>query len=124
MQRLITGLCQLRKIVMIKYLTLFIALFISISFFSCKKVTAATEDCFEGTATTRTIIDKQATVKLSGDVFYLIEDGAIDTRLKPCNLKPEFRVHDLRVTISGMIKSTVNTAVCCTENFVLSKIDR
>jgi len=108
-----------------QYITLLTILLISTSFFSCKKTsTAATVDCFEGTATTRTITDKKATVKLSGAEFYLVEDGSIDTKLKPCNLQSEFQVHDLQVTISGMVKSAVTISVCCTENFVLTKIER
>jgi hypothetical protein len=105
-------------------LILFTVFFIAISCLSCKKVTNAPDNCSTESVTIRTITNKQATIKLTDDACYIIEDGTIDTRLKPCTLQQDFQVNDLRVTISGMVKSAVNTGVCCTENFVLTKIER
>jgi len=92
---------------------------------ACKK-SATRGDCFAGDATVRTIESKPATIKLLGNVFYIIEQGTIDTRLKPCSLAGDFKVDNLNVTISGEVKATLATdfGPCCIENFVITKITR
>ena len=100
---------------------------ISVIFCSCKKETAQYTDCFPSDSTTRQVINNRATVKeYPAGNFYIIEKGAIDTRLNPCNLPSDYKVNDLSVTISGKVKATVHTTLepCCTENFVLSQISR
>ena len=90
----------------------------------CKKDKVLMPDCFPQMTTTRQIMDQQATVVLQNEVFYLIEQGTIDTRLKPCNLPQKYQIHNLQVTISGAVKSTIRNGVepCCVENFVLTQI--
>lgn len=95
---------------------------------SCEKEDKATP-CFADLATTRQVINKKATVKLTATVtepVYLLEEGSIDTRLLPCNLPMEYYQHDLPVTISGEVKTAVQTgsAPCCAENFVITAIAR
>ena len=93
---------------------------------SCKK-DKKTDECFPGVATTRQILDKQATIKLSATAnpAYIVEQGSIDTKLIPCNLPLEFFQHDLQVIISGDVKVTAQAGwPCCQENFVITKITR
>lgn len=94
---------------------------------SCKKDKAQTNDCFPNATTSRQIINKPATIKQqSAGVFYIVEQGTIDTKLNPCNLTPEFQIDNLLVTISGDVKATVQggPGPCCTDNFVITKITR
>jgi hypothetical protein len=83
--------------------------------------------CADG-ATVRQIINKRAVVKVTALIHpvYLIEEGAIDTKLVPCNFPPEFYQGDLEVVISGEVKATSQPAGahCCFENFVITKISR
>ena len=81
-------------------------------------------DCFPDSVTVRQIKDKQAIIKSAGGRFYIVEQGAVDTKLRPCNLAEEFQVDSSIVIISGDVKATVNTAFepCCTEDFVITKI--
>jgi hypothetical protein len=95
-------------------------------FYACKKKNDAGE-CFSGVSTIRQIVDKPAVVKVTATVnaVYFVEQGAIDTKLVPCNLPKEFIQNDLQVTISGDVKATTqNGGLCCTENFVITKIRR
>lgn len=71
---------------------------------ACKKESTSTPDCFPNYATSRQITDQQSTVKLLNNTFYIIEQGTIDTQLKPCNLSKEFQVDDLPVIVSGDVK--------------------
>ena len=99
----------------------------SIFFYSCKKDETKTNDCFPNSTTYRQIIDKPATIKLQpGGLFYIVEQGTIDTKLNPCNLSSDFQVDNLQVTISGDVKTTIQggPGPCCTENFVITKIIR
>lgn len=94
---------------------------------ACKKDKAQANKCFSNATTVRQVLNKQATVKQqSTGLFYIIEQGTIDTKLNPCNLTPEFQIDNLLVTISGDIKSTIQggPSPCCTENFVITKITR
>jgi hypothetical protein len=93
---------------------------------SCKKQENKAE-CFPGVATVRQITDKPAVIKVTATVnaVYLVELGAIDTKLIPCNLPKEFMQNDLPVIISGNVKATVQgTGLCCSEDFVITKITR
>ena len=95
---------------------------------SCKKEDKTTP-CFADRATTRKISNKKATVKLTATLaepVYLVEEGAIDTRLLPCNLPMEYYQQDLQVTISGEVKATAQTGSvpCCAEDFVITAISR
>ena len=93
---------------------------------SCKKNNTANE-CFSGVPTIRQITDKPAVIKVTATIYavYIVEQGAIDTRLIPCNLPKEFIQNDLQVTISGEVKNTPQgSGPCCAENFVITKITR
>lgn len=86
--------------------------------------------CLPGVPTIRTIINKQATVKVTATVaasgVYLVEEGSIDSKLIPCNLSPEYYQNDLKVIISGEVKATTTAAwnPCCIENFVITRITK
>lgn len=92
--------------------------------FSCKKDNNTNADCFPNKSTVRQIANAQATVEAVGGKFYIVEQGAIDTRLNPCSLPEEFQVDNLPVTISGDVKFTDYAAgePCCTENLIITKI--
>lgn len=106
-----------------------IALFVLFSLpMSCKKEKEVA-GCFADEPTTRKIINKRATVKLTATMtepVYLVEEGSIDTRLLPCNLPMEFYQHDLPVTVSGEVKAARQTGQvpCCAENLVITAITR
>jgi hypothetical protein len=102
----------------------FISILLTITFLSCKKDKETTSNCFSGIPTNRTILNKQATIQLINNEFYIIEKGTIDTRLLPCSLADEFKINNLPVTITGEVKNTIPTGVCCTENFVVNKIEK
>lgn len=102
----------------------FLGVLFSLIFFSCKKSKEKTSNCFSDIPTTRTILDKQATIQLLNNEFYIIENGTIDTKLLPCSLANEFKINNLPVTITGEVKNTIPTGVCCTENFVITKIEK
>jgi len=72
----------------------------------CKKDNNTNTDCFPNTSTIRQITNAQATVKAAGGNFYIVEQGAIDSKLKPCTLAQEFQADNLQVTISGDVKLT------------------
>jgi hypothetical protein len=101
-------------------------LFFITTVLSCKKNIDTPADCSAGSATTRLLVNKQATVKAVGSQFYIVEEGTIDTKLNPCNLTQEFKIHDLQVTVSGDVKATVQEPLkpCCTENFIITKISK
>lgn len=104
---------------------LIVAVLLMITFFSaCKKDSNSTVDCFSDLLTVRQITNEHAVIKSIDGNFYIVEQGAIDSRLNPCNLKQEFQVNDLEVTISGNVKSTVQIGPGPggTENFVITKI--
>ncbi len=94
---------------------------------SCKKDKKTTE-CFADASTVRQITNKQAVIKLTATInpVYIVEQGSIDTKLIPCNFPMEFYQNDLKVVISGDVKSTLQggPGPCCTENFVITKITR
>ena len=92
---------------------------------SCKKDNSIT-DCFPNSSTVRQISNEEAMVKAGDGKFYLVEQNTIDTKLNPCTLAEEFQVDNLRVIISGDVKSTQRVAFepCCTDNFVITKISR
>ena len=104
------------------YFTYLIVLLVATTLFSsCEKKEVEKTDCFHIEATTRQIVNKQATIKLANNQFYIVENGAIDTKLIPCNLPQEFQINNLMVTISGDVKATLqNGGLCCSENFVIS----
>jgi hypothetical protein len=94
---------------------------------SCKKEQKPTVDCFPNRATYRQIVNKPASIRqLPSGAFYIIEQGAFDTRLNPCNLSKDFQVDNLDVKLSGEVKITVQggPGPCCTEDFVILKITR
>lgn len=95
---------------------------------SCTKENKS-PDCLPDSPTIRVIENKKAIVKLTAtavEPVYLVEEGAIDTRLIPCNFPMEFYQNDLQVTISGNVKAFQQTmpVTCCAENFVITKISR
>ena len=107
-------------------LAVFIFLALATVCYSCKKQ-GSKDECFNGIATIRQLIDRPATIKVTATVHsvYLVEQGAIDTKLIPCNLPMEFMQNDLQVIVSGNVKATPQTAgPCCAENFTITKITR
>lgn len=95
---------------------------------SCKKEKEAAP-CFANEPTTRQLVNRKATVKLTATItepVYLVEEGTFDTRLLPCNLPMEFYQHNLTVTVSGEVKAAPQTAQvpCCAANFVVTAITR
>jgi hypothetical protein len=99
----------------------------SMSTFSCKKGDLNVKDCFPNEVTYRQIKDKNAVVsKQPNGTFYIVEEGTIDTRLYPCNLRSEFQVDKLQIVVSGEVKMTRNDMAipCCIENFIITKISK
>jgi hypothetical protein len=98
----------------------------SILITSCKKETKPGKTCFPNSSTVRYITNQQATIKVAGGQFYIVEKNAIDTKLNPCNLAKEYLVANLQVSISGEVKSTIHNGMdpCCTENFVITHISQ
>lgn len=94
--------------------------------FSCKKE-AKKDDCFSNQPTVRIITGKPSVIKeFPADTYYITEQGAIDSRLIPCNLTEEFKINDLQVTVSGEVKATIQAGPgpCCGEYFVITKISK
>ena len=89
---------------------------------SCKKEEVEFTECFADALTVRQIQNQPAKIILVGSKFYIVEESTIDTRLGPCNLEQEFQVANLLVTISGDVKATLQEGICCTNNFVITKI--
>lgn len=93
---------------------------------ACKNNITA-DDCSPNLSVARNILDKPATVfKQPNGIFYIIEQGTIDSKLIPCNLPSEFKVDQLQVVISGEVKTTgqLASAPCCTNNFYILKITK
>jgi hypothetical protein len=100
---------------------------VALVFTNCKKETGTLiTDCFPNDATARQIINRSAVVTVIGGQAYLVEQGAIDTRLKPCNLPDSLAIQNLAVIVSGAVKATVQQpgTPCCTDNFVITAIRR
>lgn len=93
---------------------------------SCRKEVKPITVCFQNDLTFRQITDQHAIVKLINNLFYIIEQSSIDTRLKPCNLSKDFQINDLQVILSGDVKATFSTdfGPCCTMNFIITKISK
>ena len=91
---------------------------------ACKKEAVSTSGCYPGAETIRQIEDKQATIQQVDNVYYILEQGTIDTRLLPCNLPQEFKEDGLSVVVSGAVKARIRNGVepCCTDNFVIDEI--
>lgn len=108
-----------------RFLHLITFLILIIIFNSCKKEKESTE-CFPNATTVRQVSNKQAVIKLTATVnpVWIIEQGAIDTKLVPCNIPMEFYHDGLQVIVSGEVKSTPQSVPCCTENFFITKISR
>ena len=106
-------------------LTLLLALLVVTTVTSCKKDKTVI-DCFPATPTVRELANQEATVKFTGTQYYIVEKGAIDTKLVPCNLLLEFQSNNLQVKVSGMVKSTASdgSVPCCTQNFVITQITK
>lgn len=94
------------------------------AFSACKKDVDTEGECSSTTPTERSIIDKQATVRLTNGKYYIIEDGTFDTRLIPCSLSQNFQVNNLRVVISGEVKKTTQNRgePCCSNFLVITSI--
>jgi hypothetical protein len=127
MQRSTCACCQPQKTIMVSQRLALITTTIFLTLASsCRKDSKTLPECFPDTPTNRQVTNQQATVISSGGQFYIIEQGTIDTKLKPCNLQQEFQVNNLQVTISGNVKQTIQGTgePCCIENFVITKITR
>ena len=119
---------QERKTLMPHNLTFIAFVLVTTIISSCKKdnSTNTNTNCFPNATTVRQITNAQATVKVAGEKFYIVEQGNIDTKLNPCTLAQEFQVDNLQVTISGDVKLTPlsETEPCCTNNFVITQISK
>ena len=95
-------------------------------FNSCKKDSNKNDNCFPNSATVREIKNKPATIQSAGEQFYIIEQGTIDSKLKPCNLTADFKINNLEVIVSGDVKASaaVGQYPCCIEDFVITAISR
>lgn len=99
---------------------------------ACKKnSTAVKNGCDPLSTTSRQLIAKKATVKLTATAtypVYLVEEGAIDTKLIPCNFPvgAEYYQNDLQVIISGDVKpvAAIDYGPCCSENLVITQISK
>ncbi|MFT3823129.1 MAG: hypothetical protein QM731_04380 [Chitinophagaceae bacterium] len=94
---------------------------------ACKKSSsqpASDNFCDElvNVTTVRSISMKLATIQKTGDEYYVIEENTIDTRLRPCYLPEELRVDKLQVVVTGEVKKTNHSAVCCTDELLVIKI--
>ena len=98
-----------------------------IIFTACRKNNSGI-NCFPNDPTVRQIVNKRAIIKITGTIndVYLVEEGAIDSKLIPCNLPAAFYENDLWVMISGEVKATAQHPLwpCCSDNFVITKIKR
>ena len=97
-----------------------------IFFSACKKENNTTAGCWLDVLDTRIIVNSPATIKSTGAGFYIVEQGYIDLIFNPCNLNPAFQIDNLQVIISGNVKPTIQNGAgpCCTENFVITKIEK
>lgn len=93
---------------------------------SCAKNKSTALDCLQDEITFRNIVQMNATVIRAGDLYYIIEQGTLDTRLFACNLDPSYKTDRLQVVISGMVKASaqIGPGPCCTENFVITFISK
>lgn len=103
---------------------LFLILISVIGLISCDKNNDTDKSCFFEFATTRTVANKPATVRLRNNEYYIIERGSIDAILFPCSLADEFKIDGLAVIVSGNVKNTLPIGPCCVENFVIRKITK
>jgi len=108
--------------------TFYVAIIISLLVWQsgCKKEAHVISNagCDNSVQTVRQISDHKATVAGSVGSYYLVEDGAIDSRLVPCNLPVEFQQTGLHVQFSADVKATIqlDNVACCRENIVLTNI--
>ncbi len=105
--------------------------FIIIIFCTCLNLSACkkninTPDCYQDRQTTQQITDKPATIKESANagVYFIIPQGTYDQQLRPCNLPDEFKVNNLPVIVSGLVKLTLQVGPCCIEDFIITKISK
>jgi hypothetical protein len=127
-QRNLYSVCQSKmyKHKSMKQLSPICIIAVILSITNCKKESLPVSDCAANDATIRQINNQPATVKLLDGQRYLIEQGAIDSRLKACNLPDSLAIQDLPVIVSGAVKATVQQpgTPCCTDNFVITAIRR
>ena len=95
-----------------------------IGLISCDKNNDTVKSCFLEFVTTRTIVNKAASIRLMNNNYFSTEKGTIDTRLFPCRLADEFKIDGLAVIVSGDAKNTLADGPCCVENFVIRKITK
>ena len=83
-------------------------------------------NCFTDSVTIREIKNKPATIQSTGDQYYIIEQGTIDSKLKPCSLADDFKINNLKVIVSGDVKETkqAGQSPCCIDNFVITEITK
>lgn len=82
-------------------------------------------DCSSG-AVLQSVVDQLAIVKQQGSEFYLIPEGAIDSKYYPCSIPEAFQVNDLPVKITGDIraKASAGPGPCCNYWVQLFSISR
>jgi hypothetical protein len=108
-----------------RYYQKFIAAILIISALSsCKKRKDVTADCSPNSPTVRKVTNAQATIKKDQGKYFIIEKGSIDSKLNPCALPEEYQINDFSITVSGDVKETHQSNICCTENFLITKISK
>ncbi|WP_276482172.1 hypothetical protein [Paraflavitalea pollutisoli] len=97
----------------------------------CKKdkkadTLATPPPCYKESAVYRQITNQRATVKVTATALgiYLVENGAIDTRLITCDLPMEFQKNDQEVIITGGVRRMppINGFPCCIESLDIASI--
>lgn len=107
---------------------LLIATFLFTGLSACKKSsnTNTEVDChlLADQVTIRSLIMQPATIKQEGDLFFIAEDGTIDQKLRPCNLTQDFKVHNLKVVVTGEVKKpSLFSSYCCVYDLLIHKIN-
>ncbi len=96
---------------------------------ACKKSNTTNDDSncssFMSQETIRAISLQPAIIQQEGDLFFVVEEGAIDKKLRPCYLTQDLRVHNLKVVVTGEVKkSSFLSSYCCADALLILKIAR
>ena len=113
-----------KRLMLMEVLVIFIGFFVS----SCRNENdVAPNFCYPDAMVLRTLNNAKVTILASNspDLFYMKEEGAVDTTLEPCNLPKEFQVDSLKVVVSGEVQDTHELLPpCCVMLFVIKKISK
>ena len=82
--------------------------------------------CYKESPVYRQLNNQQATVKVTATALniYLVESGAIDTKLITCDLPAEFIKNNQEVIVSGGVRKMppINGFPCCIESLDITSI--